>query len=101
MTTSSWISLPRAGGVAYAAQESWVQSDTIRNNITFGSPYDEVRYKQGKFSFLQDFAYYLLKIQVVLYQCALEQDLLLFEAGDQTEVGERGLTLRSVSCQDA
>ena len=30
----------------------------------------------------------------VLYQCALEQDLKLFEAGDNTEVGERGLTLR-------
>lgn len=30
----------------------------------------------------------------VLYQCALEQDLEMFEAGDQTEVGERGLTLR-------
>lgn len=26
----SFMSLPRAGGVAYAAQESWVQSDTIR-----------------------------------------------------------------------
>ena len=26
----SFVSLPRAGGVAYAAQESWVQSDTIR-----------------------------------------------------------------------
>ena len=25
-----WVSLPRAGGVAYAAQESWVQNETIR-----------------------------------------------------------------------
>ncbi len=41
----------------------------------FGSPYDEVRYKK------------------VLHQCGLERDLELFEAGDQTEVGERGLTL--------
>jgi ABC-type multidrug transport system fused ATPase/permease subunit len=29
----------------------------------------------------------------VLYQCALERDLALFEAGDATEVGEKGLTL--------
>jgi ABC-type uncharacterized transport system YnjBCD ATPase subunit len=29
----------------------------------------------------------------VLYQCALERDLTLFEAGDATEVGEKGLTL--------
>jgi hypothetical protein len=29
----------------------------------------------------------------VLYQCALERDLGLFAAGDETEVGEKGLTL--------
>lgn len=33
----------------------------------------------------------------VLYQCALKRDLELFEAGDKTEVGEKGLTLRCVS----
>lgn len=26
----AWVNLPRAGGLAYAAQESWVQNDTIR-----------------------------------------------------------------------
>ena len=25
-----WLNLPREGGVAYAAQESWVQSDSIK-----------------------------------------------------------------------
>ncbi|KAJ7646982.1 P-loop containing nucleoside triphosphate hydrolase protein [Roridomyces roridus] len=72
---SSWYNLPRGEGVAYAAQESWVQNDTIRNNIIFTSPVNEERYKK------------------VLYQCALERDLELFDAGDQTEVGEKGLTL--------
>ena len=71
----SWRNLPRAGGVAYAAQESWVQNETIRNNILFGSPYDEQRYKK------------------VIYQCGLSKDLSLFDAGDETEVGEKGLTL--------
>ncbi|KAH9851387.1 multidrug resistance-associated ABC transporter [Lenzites betulinus] len=71
----SFASLPRAGGVAYAAQESWVLSDTIRNNILFNSPYDESRYVK------------------VIKQCALERDLSLFDAGDQTEVGEKGITL--------
>ncbi|KAI0365037.1 P-loop containing nucleoside triphosphate hydrolase protein [Pilatotrama ljubarskyi] len=71
----SFVSLPREGGIAYAAQESWVQNETIRNNILFGAPYDEVRYKK------------------VLHQCALERDLSLFDAGDQTEVGEKGITL--------
>ncbi|KAF7372862.1 ATP-binding cassette transporter [Mycena sanguinolenta] len=71
----SWYNLPRSGGVAYAAQESWVLNETIRDNILFGAPYDEERYKK------------------VLYQCALERDLELFEAGDKSEVGEKGLTL--------
>ena len=26
----SWVNLPRRGGVAYAAQESWVLNDTIK-----------------------------------------------------------------------
>lgn len=32
----------------------------------------------------------------VIQQCALEKDLELFDAGDKTEVGEKGLTLRYV-----
>ncbi|KAF7367211.1 ATP-binding cassette transporter [Mycena sanguinolenta] len=72
---TSWYHLPRGKGVSYAAQESWVQNETIRENILFGAEYDEVRYKK------------------VLHQCALERDLELFEAGDATEVGEKGLTL--------
>ncbi|KAL0059597.1 hypothetical protein AAF712_013648 [Marasmius tenuissimus] len=71
----SYVSLPRAGGVAFAAQESWVSNETIRQNIIFGSAFDPARYKK------------------VLHQCALERDLTLFEAGDQTEVGEKGITL--------
>ncbi|KAF5370319.1 hypothetical protein D9758_006918 [Tetrapyrgos nigripes] len=71
----SWVNLPREGGVAYAPQESWVLNQTIKENIVFNSDYNEDRY------------------QKVLYQCALERDLSLFKAGDQTEVGERGQTL--------
>ncbi|KAJ7730238.1 P-loop containing nucleoside triphosphate hydrolase protein, partial [Mycena maculata] len=71
----SWYNLPRKGGVAYAAQESWVQSDTIKANIVFGSKFDAERYRK------------------VLYQCCLERDLELFAAGDEQVVGERGLTL--------
>ncbi|KAK7694257.1 hypothetical protein QCA50_001437 [Cerrena zonata] len=69
------VSLPREKGVAYHAQESWVLNETIRNNILFGAPYDEERYN------------------AVIEQCALKRDLELFDAGDQTEVGEKGLTL--------
>ncbi|KAH9894788.1 multidrug resistance-associated ABC transporter [Cubamyces lactineus] len=75
MGPESFVSLPRTGGVAYAAQESWVLNDTIRNNILFGAPFDEMRYTK------------------VIKQCALERDLSLFDAGDKTEVGEKGITL--------
>jgi ABC-type uncharacterized transport system fused permease/ATPase subunit len=43
----SWVNIPRDGGIAYCAQESWVQSLTIRDNILFGKAYDETRYKKG------------------------------------------------------
>ncbi|KAF8307153.1 P-loop containing nucleoside triphosphate hydrolase protein [Clavulina sp. PMI_390] len=71
----SWYHLPRDGGVAFCPQEAWILNETIRDNIVFGDTFDEQRYKQ------------------VLNECALEQDLSIFEAGDKTEVGERGLTL--------
>lgn len=93
----SRLQLPRAGGVAYAAQESWILNETIRDNILFGSPYDEERYRKGEF--LQDAAHIsqsLMESCLVIYQCALEHDLMLFKAGDHTEVGEKGLTLRYV-----
>ena len=48
-SSTSWFNLPRTGGVAYAAQESWVQNETIRDNILFGTPYDEERYRKGPF----------------------------------------------------
>lgn len=49
MQTNSdhWFGLPRGNGVAYAAQESWIQNATVRENITFGSTYDETRYQKG------------------------------------------------------
>ncbi len=47
-TVDSWFNLPRAGGVAYAAQESWVQNESIRDNILFGSQYNEERYEKGE-----------------------------------------------------
>ncbi|KAJ7578700.1 P-loop containing nucleoside triphosphate hydrolase protein [Mycena floridula] len=71
----SWFNLPREGGIAYVDQTSWVLNDTIKQNILFGSPFDEERYKK------------------VIYQCALEPDIAMFENGDATEVGEKGLTL--------
>ncbi|KAL7418721.1 hypothetical protein Q5752_006404 [Cryptotrichosporon argae] len=71
----SYFHLPRLGGVSYAAQESWCSSDSIRDNILFGEPYEEERYN------------------AVVHDCGLETDLKLFDDGDATEVGEKGITL--------
>jgi ABC-type multidrug transport system fused ATPase/permease subunit len=43
----SWVNLPRQGGVAYCAQEAWIQSMSIKDNILFGAPYEEARYQKG------------------------------------------------------
>ncbi|CAH2353565.1 oligomycin resistance ATP-dependent permease Yor1p [[Candida] railenensis] len=55
--------------------EPWVQNATIKDNIVFGSEFDEKLYKR------------------VIHACSLQQDLNSFDAGDYTEVGERGITL--------
>ncbi|KAJ7597443.1 pleiotropic drug resistance ABC transporter [Mycena floridula] len=63
--------------VAYCAQNPWLEHATIRDNIIFGAAYgyDEARYK------------------LVIESCALVRDLEVFEAGDLTEIGEKGITL--------
>ncbi|KJA28401.1 hypothetical protein HYPSUDRAFT_62031 [Hypholoma sublateritium FD-334 SS-4] len=63
--------------VAYCAQNSWLEHATIRANVAFGSPFpfNEARY------------------QSVLDACALRQDLAILDAGDMTEIGEKGITL--------
>jgi ATP-binding cassette subfamily C (CFTR/MRP) protein 1 len=33
------------GTIAYASQVPWIMNDTIKNNILFGKPYDEKKYK--------------------------------------------------------
>ncbi|THV07466.1 P-loop containing nucleoside triphosphate hydrolase protein [Dendrothele bispora CBS 962.96] len=63
--------------VAYCAQNPWLEHATIRDNIIFGSSYgyDEDRY------------------HAVIEACALVKDLEMFDAGDMTEIGEKGITL--------
>ncbi|KAL8716022.1 MAG: hypothetical protein Q9225_006295 [Loekoesia sp. 1 TL-2023] len=61
--------------VAYCAQQAWLVNDTIKQNILFASAWDESRYR------------------AVIAACALERDLKILDAGDQTLVGEKGITL--------
>ncbi|EGW32740.1 uncharacterized protein SPAPADRAFT_135872 [Spathaspora passalidarum NRRL Y-27907] len=53
----------------------WIQNATVRENIVFGKEFDPIKYSQ------------------VIHACALEDDLKTLPAGDNTEIGERGVTL--------
>lgn len=63
------------GSIAYVSQQAWILNDTIRNNIVFGLPFDEAKYRE------------------VLRVTQLLQDLDQFPGGDATEIGERGVNL--------
>ncbi|KAJ7761604.1 hypothetical protein DFH07DRAFT_903306 [Mycena maculata] len=61
--------------ISYAAQTPWLRHESIKDNILFGHPFDEQRYRD------------------VLECCALNPDLDILEDGDATEVGEQGISL--------
>ncbi|KAL4089661.1 hypothetical protein QTP88_024660 [Uroleucon formosanum] len=63
------------GVVSYASQEPCIFSGTVQQNILFGSPMDKERFKK------------------IIDVCALKSDLEQFPLGDETIVGERGITL--------
>ena len=64
-----------SGSVGYAPQQAWIQNATVRENILFGTDYDETRYME------------------TIYTCALEKDLASFQDRDSTQIGERGINL--------
>ncbi|XP_020774879.1 ATP-binding cassette sub-family C member 3 isoform X3 [Boleophthalmus pectinirostris] len=63
------------GSVAYVPQQAWIQNATLRDNILFGKPYQEAKYR------------------CVLEACALTPDLEVLPGGDMTEIGEKGINL--------
>ena len=82
------------GMVGWHTQHRNLGFRTKRSAATFYSGRLSMPYATAKVNpFFQVFAC-PLTIFEVLRQCALEKDLELFEAGDNTEVGEKGLTLR-------
>lgn len=60
---------------ALCSQRAWLQSGTVRDNVLFGRPLHERRYR------------------AVLRACALMPDVLRWEQQDLTPVGERGTAL--------
>ena len=61
--------------VAYCAQTPWIRHATLEDNIRFGAPRDDERYR------------------LCLKACCLEADLAALVSGDQTEIGEKGINL--------
>ena len=60
---------------AFCPQYAWIQNTTLRENILFGKEMDRKWYKE------------------VIQACALQPDLDMLPAGEETEIGERGITL--------
>ncbi|XP_067624098.1 multidrug resistance-associated protein 1 isoform X4 [Eurosta solidaginis] len=63
------------GSIAYVPQQAWIQNAPLRDNILFGLEYDRKRYNR------------------VIDACALRSDIEMLSAGDQTEIGEKGINL--------
>ncbi|EIW71607.1 hypothetical protein TREMEDRAFT_27765 [Tremella mesenterica DSM 1558] len=67
------------GPVGYVVpQHAWVQSGTIRDNITFASKPEDV---------CPD------RVNSVIDACCLRPDVEMWADGDQTQIGEKGITL--------
>ena len=60
---------------AFCPQYAWIQNATVKENILFGKDYDHKWYNE------------------VIDACALRPDLEMLPNGDQTEIGERGITV--------
>ena len=63
------------GRIAYVAQQPWVMNASVKENIVFGHRWDSSFYNQ------------------TIEACALLDDFRQLPDGDQTEVGERGISL--------
>ena len=60
------------GRTAFASQVPFLINASLRQNVIFGAPEDEVRFRR------------------VIKACSLESDLELLEDGEWTEIGEKG-----------
>ncbi|XP_051242789.1 multidrug resistance-associated protein 1 isoform X4 [Dicentrarchus labrax] len=69
------VKVADTGWVAYVPQQAWIQNSTLKENIMFGQERRDSWY------------------QCVVDACALRPDLEILPAGDETEIGEKGVNL--------
>ncbi|XP_022081211.1 ATP-binding cassette sub-family C member 9-like [Acanthaster planci] len=74
-TVSGTVQMKDRNQVALAAQKPWLLNSSLQNNVLFSMPLDEKRYKR------------------VIDACSLKPDIDILPAGDQTEIGEKGINL--------
>ncbi|XP_018359856.1 PREDICTED: multidrug resistance-associated protein 1 isoform X5 [Trachymyrmex cornetzi] len=63
------------GSIAYVSQQAWIQNATLQDNVLFGKALNKSVYNS------------------VIEACALTPDFKMLPAGDQTEIGEKGINL--------
>ncbi|KAL0104452.1 hypothetical protein PUN28_017289 [Cardiocondyla obscurior] len=63
------------GSIAYVSQQAWIQNATLQDNVLFGKALNKSVYNR------------------VIEACALTPDFKMLPAGDQTEIGEKGINL--------
>lgn len=63
------------GSIAYVAQQPWIMNASVKENVVFGHRWDPQFYER------------------TIDACALTEDFKTLQDGDQTEVGERGISL--------
>ncbi|KAK8809647.1 hypothetical protein WA158_000590 [Blastocystis sp. Blastoise] len=63
------------GTISYCTQQAWLLSASVKENILFGKPFDQERYKKA-----------------IEYSC-LQDDLKVLKGGDECEIGDNGINL--------
>jgi ABC-type multidrug transport system fused ATPase/permease subunit len=63
------------GEISYVSQISWIENDTLKNNVLFNQPYESEKYDK------------------IIEISELKPDLEMLVGGDLTEIGEKGINL--------
>ncbi|XP_033648066.1 ATP-binding cassette sub-family C member 9-like [Asterias rubens] len=74
-TITGMVQVRDRNQIAFAAQKPWLLNTSLQENILFSQPVESRKYKR------------------VIDACALRPDIDILPAGDQTEIGEKGINL--------